>query len=104
MYGAAGNMPSATAGPADLADLAKSAGIKRTGTIRDLEDFKNSVDDILNAPGPLLFVAKIETETDRPQSPVTYNPVENKFKFVRYIEATEKVRIIPQTAGSRVVL
>ena len=97
-------MPSATAGPADLADLAKSAGIKRTGTIRDLGDFKNSVDDILNAPGPLLFVAKIETETDRPQSPVTYNPVENKFKFVRYIEATEKVRIIPQTSGSRVVL
>jgi hypothetical protein len=35
---------------------------------------------------------------------VTYNPVENKFKFVRYIEATEKVRIIPQTSGSRVVL
>jgi sulfopyruvate decarboxylase subunit beta len=104
VYGAAGNMPSATAGPADLADLAKSAGIKRTGTIRDLGDFKNSVDDILKAPGPLLFVAKIETETDRPQSPVTYNPVENKFKFVRYIEATEKVRIIPQTSGSRVIL
>ena len=40
VYGAAGNMPSATAGPADLADLAKSAGIKRTGTIRDLERFQ----------------------------------------------------------------
>jgi thiamine pyrophosphate-dependent acetolactate synthase large subunit-like protein len=104
VYGAAGNMPSATAGPADLAGLAKSAGIQRAGTIRDLGAFKNAVDDILKAPGPLLFVAKIETESDRPQSSTTYNPVENKFKFVRYIEATEGVRIIPQTHGSKVIL
>jgi thiamine pyrophosphate-dependent acetolactate synthase large subunit-like protein len=104
VYGSAGNIPSATAGPADLADLAKSAGIQRTGTIRDLAAFDNAVHDILNAPGPLLFVAKIEKETVRPQTSITYNPMENKFKFVRYIEATEGVRIIPQTYGSKVIL
>ena len=104
VYGSAGNIPSATAGPADLAGLAKSAGIPRVATIRDLDAFKNTVHDILNAPGPLFFVAKIEKETQRPQTSITYNPVENKFKFVRYIEATENVRIIPQTYGSRVIL
>jgi sulfopyruvate decarboxylase subunit beta len=104
VYGAAGNLPSATAGPASLADLAKSAGIRNTKTIRDLVEFEASVDDILKSPGPLVIVAKIETESVRPESPITYNPVENKFKFVRYIEKTEGVRIIPQTHGSKVLL
>ena len=104
VYGSAGNVPSATAGPADLAAVAKSAGINNTRTIRDLEAFEASVGDILKAPGPIFVVAKIEKEIERPLNPVTYNPVENKFKFVRYIEATEGVRIIPQTQGSRVIL
>ena len=104
VYGAAGNLPSATAGPANLADLAKSAGIRSTKTIRDLVEFEDSVDDILNAPGPLVLIAKIEKQTERPESPATYNPVENKFKFVRYIETTEGIRIIPQTHGSKVIL
>jgi sulfopyruvate decarboxylase subunit beta len=104
VYGSAGNLPSATAGPADLAAVAKSAGINNTRTIRDLGAFEASVDDILKAPGPVFVVAKIEKEIERPLNPVTYNPVENKFKFVRYIEATEGVRIIPQTQGSRVIL
>jgi len=104
VYGSAGNLPSATAGPADLAAVAKSVGISAARTIRDLGAFEDAVDDVLKAPGPLLVVAKIEKEIDRPVNPVTYNPVENKFKFVRYIEATEGVRIIPQTQGSRVIL
>ena len=104
VYGAAGNLPSATAGPANLADLAKSAGIRSTKTVRDLLGFEASIDDILNAPGPLVLVAKIEKQIERPESPVTYNPVENKFKFVRYIETTEGIRIIPQTHGSKVIL
>jgi len=104
VYGSAGNLPSATAGPADLAAVAKSVGISAARTIRNLGAFEDAVDDVLKAPGPLLVVAKIEKEIDRPVNPVTYNPVENKFKFVRYIEATEGVRIIPQTQGSRVIL
>ena len=103
VYGSAGNLPSATAGPADLAGIASSAGIKNTRTLRDLNTFASSIEDILKAPGPLFVVAKIEKEVERPQTPVTYNPVENKFKFVRYIETTEGVRIIPQTHGSRVI-
>jgi thiamine pyrophosphate-dependent acetolactate synthase large subunit-like protein len=103
VYGSAGNLPSATAGPADLAGIASSAGIKNTRTLRDLNTFASSIEDVLTAPGPLFIVAKIEKEVERPQTPVTYNPVENKFKFVRYIETTEGVRIIPQTHGSRVI-
>ena len=104
VYGAAGNLPSATAGPANLTDLAKSAGIRSTKTVRDLLEFEASIADILNAPGPLVLVTKIEKQIERPESPVTYNPVENKFKFVRYIETTEGIRIIPQTHGSKVIL
>lgn len=104
VYGSAGNLPSATAGPADLADLARSAGIRNTRTVRNLAEFESAAEDVLRAPGPLVVIAKIDKETDRPRTPVTYNPVENKFRFVRYIENSEGIRIIPQTYGSKVVL
>jgi thiamine pyrophosphate-dependent acetolactate synthase large subunit-like protein len=49
----------ATARGADLEKIAQGAGIKKTGTIRSLEEF-NVVQEALKNAGPSLFVAKIE--------------------------------------------
>jgi len=104
LYQSGGNVPSATAGLADLAGIARKAGIKNTRTVRDIGEFQATVNDILEGPGPLLVVAKIEREIERPQSPVAYNPTENKFRFVRYIERSEGVRILTLTQGSKIIL
>lgn len=103
LYQSGGNVPSATAGLADLAGIARKAGIKNTRTVRDIGEFQATVNDILEGPGPLLVVAKIEREIERPQSPVAYNPTENKFRFVRYIERSEGVRILTLTQGSKII-
>lgn len=103
LYQSGGNVPSATAGLADLAGIAQTAGIKNSRTVRAIGDFEATVNDILQGPGPLLVVAKIEKESNRPQSPVAYNPMENKFRFVRYIEKSEGVRILPLTQGSKII-
>ncbi len=103
LYQSGGNVPSATAGLADLAGIASKAGIKNSRTVRDIGEFEATVNDILEGPGPLLVVAKIEREIERPQSPVAYNPTENKFRFVRYIERSEGVRILTLTQGSKII-
>ncbi|MBI4522998.1 MAG: hypothetical protein HY695_04195 [Deltaproteobacteria bacterium] len=103
LYQSGGNVPSATAGLADLAGIAREAGIKNSRTVKDIGDFEASVGDVLEGPGPLLVVAKIEREAERPHSPVAYNPTENKFRFVRYIEKSEGIRILPLTQGSKIV-
>lgn len=104
LYQSGGNVPSATAGLADLAGIARKAGIKNSRTVRDIGEFEATVNDILEGLGPLLVVAKIEREIERPQSPVAYNPTENKFRFVRYIERSEGVRILTLTQGSKIIL
>jgi thiamine pyrophosphate-dependent acetolactate synthase large subunit-like protein len=104
VYQSGGNVPSATAGLADVAGIAKEAGIRDSRTVREIQEFEAVVNDILTAPGPVVIVAKIEREAERPQSPVAFNPVENKFKFVRYIEKTEGIGIIAKTRGSSVLV
>ncbi len=103
LYQSGGNVPSATAGLADLAGIATKAGIKNSRTVREIEEFDAALNDILNGAGPLLVVAKIEKESERPQSPVAFNPTESKFRFVRHIERSEGVNILTRTQGSKII-
>lgn len=103
-YQSGGGLPSATAGLADLAGIAREAGIRNSRTIKDMKEFEAAVDDILQAPGPLVVVAKIEKDEEMVQPPVTYNAMENKFKFIRYIERTEGIGIIAKSRGARVIV
>ena len=49
----------ATVRGADLEKIAQGAGIKKTATVRTLEEF-GAVQEALKSPGPSFFVAKIE--------------------------------------------
>jgi sulfopyruvate decarboxylase subunit beta len=86
--------PTATSGNTDLEAMAKGAGIKTAGTIRELEDFKKEGINALDRNEPAFFVCKVEEslmhrEIPRPNTDLA----ENKYTFVRYLERTEKKTI-----------
>jgi thiamine pyrophosphate-dependent acetolactate synthase large subunit-like protein len=65
--------PTATSRNADLARMAKGAGIRSAVQVRTLEGYEAAVKDALAKPGPAFILAKVEAETQRiPDSRVTY--------------------------------
>ena len=82
-------MPTATAGRADLAAIARGAGIEKVETTRTLEEFKEATKRALADKALYFIVAKVEKGTKKLPPDFT-DGVETKYGFVRYIEATEK--------------
>lgn len=82
--------PTATGGKTDLEQMAKGAGIERSATVRDLADFKDRAPEAL-AGGALSFIvckvqeSLIHRDIPRPDLDL----LENKYRFVRYLQATE---------------
>lgn len=103
-YDASGGLPSATAGKADIAALAKAAGIDQPVTCRSLAEFEQSVEELLNASETAFLVAKVEKDGQFFNPPTPYNFQENKFRFVRYIEKTEGVTMITRLDHLKVIL
>jgi sulfopyruvate decarboxylase subunit beta len=86
--------PTATAGNADLEAMAKGAGIKNAMTIRELEHFRQDGLAALERNELGFFICKVEEsllhrEIPRPATDLA----ENKYRFVRYLEHTEKKTI-----------
>jgi len=92
-YEAAGKIPSHTASVTRLAGMAREAGIKNTTEVKELPGFQEAIVKAFTAKGASLIVAKVTAS--HPKLPY-YNvfSVENKFRFVRYIEKTENLRIL----------
>ncbi len=89
--------PSATAFNTDLERMARGAGIPITATVRDLESFGEQVRLAFSQPGAHYVVAKIEEDVsvrNLPKPRMDY--LENKYRFVRYIERTEGKIILPE--------
>ena len=57
--------PTATSRATDLEKMAQGAGIKKTATLRTLEDFIRVVKPAVKEAGPHFFVVKVEAETVR---------------------------------------
>lgn len=55
----------ATSRHADLAGIARGAGIERCSTIRTEEEFEQQVKPALHRPGPAFFQVVVEAETER---------------------------------------
>jgi hypothetical protein len=92
-YEATGGPASFTAGRADLAAMAKGAGVPNAWLVRDFAAYEAAVDAAYRGTGASLIAAKVKPSTRR----VGYAPLEgaeNKFRFVRYIERTEKLDIL----------
>ena len=82
--------PSATAGKTDLAGMAKSAGIDYAVTVRDIEAFRREATEAVREKGLRFIVAKVEETLEHRKIPRSdMDLLENKYRFVRYIEKTE---------------
>ena len=92
-YEATGGPPSLTAGGTDLSGMARAAGVANTWLVRDLAGFEAAVDAAYRADGASFITAKVEISSRR----VAYSSldgIENKYRFVRYIENTENLQIL----------
>ncbi len=82
--------PTATAGKTDLVAMAKDAGVSYAVTVRDLDAFKIEGTLAIKEKGLRFIVAKVEeTLEHRKAERSDMDLVENKYRFVRYIERTE---------------
>jgi sulfopyruvate decarboxylase subunit beta len=80
--------PSATAAKTDIAAIA--SGIERAVTVRDLDNFNREMSSTIKEPGLGFVVAKVEeTFEHRNAERSDVDLMENKYRFVRYVERTE---------------
>lgn len=93
VYEASGSKKTATACGTDLVGVARAAGIKNAVWANELGDFREAVSSGL-AHGELCFVgAKVTTERTE-VAPYPVDEVENKYRFIRYVENTEQIEIL----------
>jgi len=95
-YESIGGAPGHTAGGADLAGIAREAGIRNAATVRELDAFSREAERCLKENALSLLVAKIEPSiADVP--PRYYHLFEERNRFVRYIEETERISVLRPT-------
>ncbi len=100
-YASTGGLPTATAGPTDLAGVAVAAGVRAVRRVEDVEAFQDAAHLALRGGGPWVIVARVTPETE-PVGPKLMDGRENKYRFVRYIEQTEGTTILkPSIVGRR---
>jgi sulfopyruvate decarboxylase subunit beta len=84
------SQPTATAGKTDLAGMALSAGVDHAVTVRDIEAFKKEAIDAVNENTLRFVVVKVEeSRGHRKIERTNVDLLENKYRFVRYLERTE---------------
>jgi thiamine pyrophosphate-dependent acetolactate synthase large subunit-like protein len=93
-YEGGGGLKSATAGRADLAAIARGAGVPNASVATTLEDFESIARRSLNEPGHHFIVAKVEKGSVERLPTLTLDGKEAKYRFARYIESTEAVQIL----------
>jgi thiamine pyrophosphate-dependent acetolactate synthase large subunit-like protein len=95
-YMATGGLPTATAGVTDLAAMANGAGIEHSYSVSSLNEFEHEARAALQRKGPNYIVAKVEAAGKRMSTDM--DGKEGKYRFVRYIERTEGIKIIGTAA------
>ena len=92
-YESIGGAPSHTAAGADLAGIAREAGIGNAAAVSELDAFSREAEQRLKDNKLSLLVAKIEPSiADVP--PRYYHLFEERNRFVRYIEETERISVL----------
>jgi sulfopyruvate decarboxylase subunit beta len=79
-----GGFPTATATGSDIAKMAEGAGVPRSQTVDNIDDFVSGFRDALGSNEMTTLVAKVE-----PKGPPVYltdlHMLENRFEFQRYL-------------------
>ena len=93
VYEASGRKKTATSAGTDLVGIARAAGVKDARWANSSEEFADPIGAALGANRLCFIGVKVSTErADVPPYPV--DEVENKYRFIRYIERTEKLAIL----------
>jgi sulfopyruvate decarboxylase subunit beta len=94
-YQSIGGPPTHTAkGRVDIAKIAQGAGIDQAYTVRDLDAFAAHCRTGLTADVPYLVVAKVEASVRPGIRRKHSDGREDKYIFVRHVEATEGITIM----------
>jgi sulfopyruvate decarboxylase subunit beta len=93
-YQSIGGPPTHTSGRADIAAIARGAGIELAYTVTTLDDFDRHCRDGLRAQAPYLVVAKVDGSVRRDIKRKASDGREDKYIFVRHVEATENIIIM----------
>lgn len=93
-YESSGGEPTvATAGRIDFAGVARNAGIKSSRAAASVDELKQAVSHALTNDGPHFIWARIEAgRAEAP--PLRYDELENKYRFIRYVEDSEGLNIL----------
>jgi thiamine pyrophosphate-dependent acetolactate synthase large subunit-like protein len=92
-YEGTGGQPTDTSRAADIAAIAQGAGVRGAMTVKDLDSFSAAAGKALTQEGMTFIVAKVAlAKGPRPRKDVGHK--EDLLRFVRYVEKTEKVKIL----------
>jgi sulfopyruvate decarboxylase subunit beta len=95
-YESSRGAPTATAGQADLAAIARGCGIANVLTAKTLDEFENGFMRALRDDNLYFIHVKVEEGAGAvPAAPL--DSQENKYLFVRYIEKSENIKILTST-------
>jgi sulfopyruvate decarboxylase subunit beta len=95
-YESSRGAPTATAGQADLAAIARGAGFANVTTAKTLAEFEDGFLRALKSNDLYFILAKVEAGAgDVPAAAL--DSQENKYLFVRYIEKSENLKILTAT-------
>jgi len=95
-YESSRGAPTATAGQADLAAVARGCGFANVITVKTLVEFEQGFLGALKSEDLYFILAKVEAGVgDVPAAAL--DSQENKYLFVRYIEKSENVKILSST-------
>ena len=76
--------------------MAAAAGIKKAIWTVTLAEFQQAIWEALKGDGMTFIGAKVElSRAEVPPFPM--DEVENKYRFIRYIEKTEKINILQKS-------
>ena len=93
-YEGGGGLPSVTSLKTSLSEIARGAGIERSRTVDELEDFDVAAKEALGATGHWFIAAKVDTGSVPDLPTQTMDGPEAKYRFARYIERTEGIQIL----------
>jgi thiamine pyrophosphate-dependent acetolactate synthase large subunit-like protein len=95
VYESSGGTPTVSSARMNFAALARAAGIESAAETSTVQDFAAAVAHALQSDGPHFIWCRIEPgRADIP--PFPYDELENKYRFIRFVEQTTGRTILQQ--------
>jgi thiamine pyrophosphate-dependent acetolactate synthase large subunit-like protein len=93
-YESSGGEPTVSrAGKINFAESARAAGIQSSRSVETAKELVEAVRHALDHDGPHFIWARIEPGRTK-VPPLPYDELENKYRFIRYLEKTENIAVL----------